>query len=51
VHDFEHRSCLRPFRELPHAAVDILEADQGYQKEDAAEGGDPGDGGDKVVED
>lgn len=51
MHDFQHRSRLRPFRELPHAAVDVLEADQGHEEEDAAEDGDPGDGGDKVVED
>ena len=51
MHDLQHRYRLRPLGKLSHAAVNILKADQWHEEEDAAEDGDPGDGGDEVVED
>jgi hypothetical protein len=51
MHNLQQSKRLRPFGELAHAAIDILEADEGNQEENAAEDSEPEDGTDEIVAD
>ena len=51
MHNLQHRQRLRPLGELADAAMDILQADERDEENDATEDSDPENGADKVVED
>ena len=49
MHNLQHCQRLGPFGELADAAIDVLEADEGDEEEDAAQDGCPEEGTQEVV--